>query len=205
MTEEQAFKLVGMLTAAFPRQDVPQATVELYVQYLVPLDVEAATAAVQRIIMTKTFFPAIAELHTSEREQRNALRPTAEEAWALVKEQVRRVGSYGYFSGHPIVAEAVRLFDWQALCRAEHREEVANRAHFYRIYESVLDRDDAGYLDHNRPLIEWEGAETDQIEEAPTPAQLEKDSRAVLSEILARHEQRVAAKRQDERKPYADD
>lgn len=204
MTEEQAFKLVGMLTAAFPRQDVPQATVELYVQYLVPLDVEAATAAVQRIIMTKTFFPAIAELHTSEREQRNTLRPTAEEAWALVKEQVRRVGSYGCFSGNPLVEEAVRLFDWQALCRAEHREEIANRAHFYRIYESVLDRDDAGYLDTTRPLIEWEGAEPEQLDQAPR-AQLEKDARAVLSEILTRHEARVAAKLEGERKPYADD
>lgn len=204
MTKTEALKLVTMVGAAFPRAPLPQPTVELYLELLQPLDVASTHAAILAILDEgRQFPPSFGEIRQAEARVRQ-VRPTTEEAWGLVKAQVRSVGSYGRFEGHRLVAEAVDLFGWQELCRATHDQDPANRAHFYRTYESVCRRADEGYLQSTRrePLFAPDDAPT---LDAPRRQVTEDKSREVLSEIMQRHEQRVAVTREGERKPYADD
>lgn len=66
---------------------------------------------------------------------------TEGEAWALVtKEQARVGGFYGVPNiNNSIVQKAVECIGWRQICLAENLE--ATRAHFFKIYNSLLERE----------------------------------------------------------------
>lgn len=125
-------------------------------------------AAVARFISTAShnFPPTISEIRQQAaeiaRQSRNI--PTPEEAWGLVREQMVEVGSYKtpHFD-YSILAKVVRRFGWRNLCLSEN--EVADRAHFMRAYESALKEDQitlrqaplvTEYIEGERKLLEAE-------------------------------------------------
>lgn len=68
--------------------------------------------------------------------------PSLDEAWRQVKHQIRAAGWCGTPTfTHPAIAAVVDAITWQALC--ESTNEIADRAHFARMYEQRVNDDRA--------------------------------------------------------------
>jgi hypothetical protein len=100
-------------------------------------------AAALQCLASCRFFPTIAELREAVfamLPQANAL--TAGEAWAEVMREIRRTGADQHHGppqfSSPVVAETVASLGWRNLCLSEN--EVADRAHFMRVYDSLANR-----------------------------------------------------------------
>ena len=88
MIPSEAMRLVATLKATYPRQEIREETVEVYVRFLSDLDHAAAEQAVGRIVATSRFFPTIAEIREEVAEGYAGL-PSVAEALALVAERYR--------------------------------------------------------------------------------------------------------------------
>lgn len=62
MNENDAGRLLATLAAAWPEKEMPAATARLYLDALVPYDLETGQRSVQRIIRTMEWFPRISTL-----------------------------------------------------------------------------------------------------------------------------------------------
>lgn len=135
MTRVEALELVMMLTTAYPHTKATVNTAKVYAAALEDLEADAVRRAVMRIIRTQQFFPSVAEIRR-EAEDRPM---TGHEAWGEVGALVRRFGRYQQPKiADPILAEAVRLAGWQALCDATNEQVTA--AQFAKLYDAVRTR-----------------------------------------------------------------
>lgn len=140
MTKNEALKLLVVLTAAYPRQEIGDPTAALYVKFMADLDYHATEVAIARHIATEKFFPAIAEIREAVVNVTNPL-PSAAEAW---RETLRAVYDVGIYKGppkfsHPAVDKAVDTIGWREICMSEVGDP-AIRAHFMQVYESYRQR-----------------------------------------------------------------
>lgn len=62
----EALKLLKILEAAYPKQQLPEDSVKLYVKYLEELDYADVQPIVRRHIETSKWFPAISELMNAD-------------------------------------------------------------------------------------------------------------------------------------------
>lgn len=62
MIETQAGLLMAQLVSAFPANKATEETIEIYIEYLLPLPFERTQRAVTWLMLEATFFPSIAEL-----------------------------------------------------------------------------------------------------------------------------------------------
>lgn len=62
MTKSEVSKLVAVLMASYPNCRFPDATIAAYEQFLQELELGRAQQAVERIVKTSKFMPAIAEV-----------------------------------------------------------------------------------------------------------------------------------------------
>lgn len=139
----QAEKMLELLAAAYPdRADkISGATMEIYLRCLHDLPFEALQIALLNHITSNKWFPTVAELRQLALEAMPGGRaPTALEAWGEVTKLIVGVGSYKpqpKFS-HPAIDKAVSAMGWIEICRSEN--QVADRAHFLRMYETYCHR-----------------------------------------------------------------
>lgn len=64
---------------------------------------------------------------------------TAAEAWGLVNKEISAKGSYGKPEfDSPLVSQSVEVIGWRNLCLSDN--DVADRAHFFQIYNSLLEK-----------------------------------------------------------------
>lgn len=73
---------------------------------------------------------------------------TEGEAWALLMSSISQFGSYqqdkalAYLgAASPRVAQCVAILDWKTICLWKLEDEPANRAHFWKVYLSLANRD----------------------------------------------------------------
>jgi hypothetical protein len=144
MTETEGLRLVTNIVAAWPRPPLGDETIEIYLEHLIRLDYATTARAVARLLRTAKFLPTIAEIYEAEaRERMGGLGVlTPEEAWAVVQDAFRKVGSYRPFPGDTVGGEflkrAVDMIGWETLCLSDN--PIADRAHFFRVYEAVITR-----------------------------------------------------------------
>ena len=146
VSEEQALKLMAILTAAYPNTQISKATVDVYINFLLPLDYDAAQKAVFSLISKSQFFPTIAEIKAAaDSFSPKAYIPDPDQAWLEVMTQIQSVGSYGIpkFS-HQAIKDAVDVIGWWNLCASENIG--VERAHFMRVYEAVKKRNEEQQL-----------------------------------------------------------
>ncbi len=144
MTTDEAGLLIATLAAAYPRQALEPATIEIYTRSLADLDNALATNAVARIIASSTFFPTIAEIRTEAAETACQL-PTATEAWLLILDAMHPRNAAEHNSGvrwAKVPAEgreALKLIggSW-AIQTSENPETL--RAQFRRAYDEIRQR-----------------------------------------------------------------
>lgn len=139
MTPQEATVLVGRLKAMYPRQTVDESTIVGYAHYLADLDPDEASAAVDELVATSTWFPTVAEIRGVVAERKLGL-PGPMEAFALAMEIATEVDK------HYDLPEDVR---W-AVCRAmstvggswsmrASQSPDTLRAQYGRAYEEIRD------------------------------------------------------------------
>lgn len=108
MTEAQCKALVATLAAAFPREVIDQATLNIYAQDLADLEFQTGGDAVAALRKSSRFFPTIGEIRERYAELRLAA-PSPAVAWSQAA---------GHGERHRLVQRARRLsgddYDWRA-------------------------------------------------------------------------------------------
>ncbi len=144
-------EILKMLLVAYPDRfklgdsdEDRELVINTWYAFMKDIPGDLLKASVARFISTAphNFPPTISEIRQQAAEITRQARkiPTPEEAWGLVRKQMVEVGSYStpHFD-YPILAQVVSRFGWRNLCLSEN--EVADRAHFMRAYESALKED----------------------------------------------------------------
>ena len=136
--KKEAFKTgMGALLEAFPDKKFDCA---IFWAFLSDLSDREFLQAIGHIIsVEKNIYPGtnVIALIREKAKVQNSL--SAAEAWGIVQHEITRTGSYGKPDlKEPIVEQAVDIIGWQNLCRSEAIG--VERAHFLRIYETLLKR-----------------------------------------------------------------
>lgn len=140
MTESEGRKLMAYLKVMLPQQPIGDDTVTGYCQALRRVSFESAMQAAEHHIATSKFFPTVAELLKPIAEATVGSEP-AEQAWLEVKRAISRWGRYQPWQfDNPITTAAVEALGKESLCNADETL-VAERAHFFRVYESYRQRE----------------------------------------------------------------
>jgi hypothetical protein len=88
---------------------------------------------------TRKFLPTIPEIRELAAEIVGGHLPDGDEAWGEVMDQIRAVGSSASPSfSHDAIAKVVHAMGWRELCASDN--QVADRAHFLRLYGSARQR-----------------------------------------------------------------
>jgi hypothetical protein len=117
------------LVLAFPNKEIPAETIALYAQRLSMMPADAVCMAIDRLMDTARFFPTIAEIK-EEAAAGPFGAPLADEAWAEVLKEARRVGynrlpifHAGQFHdppkrefSNPTIEAAVQSVGWEMIC-----------------------------------------------------------------------------------------
>lgn len=141
-------KIFNVLLIAFPYYEKDKTPIQiadaitLYHRLLADIDTRLLETAVEHYISSadSKYFPAISDLRRLALHLVTFNQAGAEDAWLEVKKAIKHTGYYGV----PVfedkrISHAVEVMGWRNLCMSEN--EVADRAHFFRIFESVEKRD----------------------------------------------------------------
>jgi hypothetical protein len=140
MTHADALDILAVLQDAYPRQELRDGTITLYVDNLTDLDHEAGKQACLSLIRTRTFFPSVAEIREAVAVATLAI-PAAEMAWHEVCGAVKAYDEHDdacrwpKFT-HPLIAQV--LGDLGGVrCLYYSTNPSTDRAHFLRLYRDL--------------------------------------------------------------------
>jgi hypothetical protein len=156
MTDVEAQKLVTMLVTAYPNwisrlpADQQQTTMALYRRMILDLSYASANAAIERMIATSRFPPAIAEIREAVQTLELGPARTGAEAWGDVQLKFRQVhpDSFPNFAD-PVVERIVRSLGWREISLSENT--TADRARFIDAYERVATTERRAQLSEGLP------------------------------------------------------
>ena len=144
-TNDEVTRVLGTLMLAYPSWGESfgakiDGTLEVYRRSLLDIDGNLLEAAAMQHISASKWFPAVSELREAALSIITHGEESPEEAWGEVKKAFRVYGSYRepIFSNAKI-AQTVKIMGWMNLCMSEN--EIADRAHFFKIYQSVQARE----------------------------------------------------------------
>lgn len=146
------FAALTDLTYAFPRQDVGDETVRVYMKHLTTYPEPAVVAACQLAVRTCTFFPSVREIIDLMDKTSAGIDAVPEVAWAEVLREVRRVGHQpncifhkGEFHDPPkpvfsssLIVETVESIGWRLICTSDEPEEI--RKQFIFSFKAMRNR-----------------------------------------------------------------
>jgi len=177
LTDIEFEQLALAVKAAYPNSNVlpDKYSMKVWYRALADLDFRVAENAVWEHISTSVFPPSIAEI----REKCTARLCPVETDWGSAWEEVQRaIRHYGFYreeeataSLSRLTAAAVRRMGFRNLCLSEN--QTADRAHFQRIYESLVKREIM-----QSQLPEFVGEERERLVEANTPSVPQIEARA---------------------------
>lgn len=147
MKRSDVAEIVLLLVKAFPHVRCDEQTANVYELSLSDLDPVTCRAAVQRLIATSKFFPAIAEIRAACAAQVHGVLTSGEEAYAELTRAVRVHGrDYGQGSPaftDPLVARCLGIWGgWNDLC-ASPSDDPGGRARFVQLYDALAARERA--------------------------------------------------------------
>ena len=143
MTKQEICALVALAASSNPNMQNkdPQPIVAAWSIMLADLDPVVAKVAVIKVCRESAFFPSVAQIVEAANalDPRSEKLPTAAEAWEEVEQQICAAGIYKppVFSCD-LVRRAARSIGWLQLCSSEN--PAADRAHFFRLYESMKNK-----------------------------------------------------------------
>lgn len=169
-TLEEVSKIMAVMALSYPRYELNKGTIKVYADLLKTIPQDILEAAAKEVMVSNTFFPSLAELRNKALDLMVGLQniPSAFEAWKDAISEINRCGDYYRYSirvtepkySHPLVEQAVNIMGYRNLCESENI--VADRAHFFRVYESLLERakNDMRMLPESRAISEKYRLET---------------------------------------------
>lgn len=141
-------EIMGVMAHAYPRYELTPESIKLYGQMLGDIPVDVLELSAKQIIAQSKYFPSIAEWREMSHELMIGMQniPSAYEAWEEAIKQADLCGDYYRYQirshepeySHPLIKKAVDIIGYKNLL--ESSNTVADRAHFFRIYESLLER-----------------------------------------------------------------
>lgn len=141
MTSEEYAKAMLLVRRYWQNFKPVTGTFETWERMLIDLDVRYLVAAIDDLSVSHPEFPpGPGQLRHRAIELSQPHVPSADEALAEVYRQIGAIGHLGVPEwSHPAIGAAVAaLGGWSALCASE--EQMADRAHFLRIYATVEQR-----------------------------------------------------------------
>lgn len=146
--EQKITDAIEILAAAFPNNKITQETIRVYQIALSDIPSDVLEKAIIHITTTNKFFPTVAEIRDAAYLLMAGINkiPSAFEAWKEVQDQIAICGDYWRYSinekkpeyTHPLIEKAVSIMGYKQLCESDN--VVADRAHFFRVYESLYQR-----------------------------------------------------------------
>lgn len=156
MTELEVRSVLKLLAAAYPTQrqrmtnDDVRAMAAIYTAGLLDLDLERATAAVNRLVKSSRWIPTIAEIRAAAVDVGHGGRTPGGEAWGMA----RKLSSYRFSDDleelDPLLRrtlQALGMIKWRELWRRDETirqwavctgdNEVADRARFIELYDQL--------------------------------------------------------------------
>jgi len=147
-SSETVSMIMGVMAHAYPRYELSADSVKLYAKLLADIPGDMLEASAHQLMAESKFFPSVAEWREMAHKLMTGAHniPTAYEAWEDAMNQVRLCGEYYLYQinarypeySHPLVEKAVKVIGYRHLLESENI--VADRAHFFKIYESLLNR-----------------------------------------------------------------
>jgi len=153
-------KLVGICSINYrnwPENGKEDALISLWETMMSDVDFEIGQVAIQKHMSESVYPPTIADIRAKIADCTVAREKTGIEAWGDVKSAIRRFGSYNEkkamesLSG--VTRKVVEYIGFKTLCLSE--EEMADRAHFLKVYDTVArrEREDALLLPQIRDMM----------------------------------------------------
>lgn len=209
MTEKEFETITVAIKAAYPNSNVlpDKYAMKVWYRSLSDLDYHVAENAVWEHINTSAFPPSIAQIREKCADRLSHLVTDWGEAWEEVQMAIRYYGFYreeeALASLSRLTAVAVHRMGFRNLCMSEN--QVADRAHFQRMYEGMVKEEKRytqlpEFVAREKELLkeqyataieEKSPARIETAEQSPdtkadlTPEQLEKRSRK-LEEVRRR-------------------
>lgn len=141
-------KILMVLVEAFPTNKISPTTIEVYKRTLADIPPSVLEMATLHLISSMKFFPTVSEIRDAAFDiiVSGSKIPSAYEAWQEVESEISRCGEYFRYDiipnrpvySHPIIERAVEIMGYKALLYSDN--VVADRAHFFRVYESLYNR-----------------------------------------------------------------
>jgi hypothetical protein len=136
---KEVAEVMAFLSAVHPGFEMTTDTIRAYHVLLCDIEPGLLMAAAIHLSASSKWFPKASELREASLDM--ALGedgpPNAEEAWAEVVGEVRRIGSYGTpdFSHESVGLAVEGIGGWGTLCRSDNI--VADRAHYMKVYAGL--------------------------------------------------------------------
>lgn len=137
MTRQEALKLVAILEAAYPRQELRRDTVEIYARFLQDLDYKVAERAIQNHIRNEKWFPTIAEIREACVELVHNL-PSTEEAMEIIRSAVQN-NNYQVIRENELFRQAVATVGFEKIGYSEYPEPLYRQVK--EAYENLRKRE----------------------------------------------------------------
>ena len=140
MNDKEFAEVMVILSSSYPNFKFTKDTVRVYKMMLNDIPLEYLQAGALKHATENKFFPSVAELRDaafSVMLNKPGI-PSAFEAWQEAIEHCRRGDYTGY--SHPLIEKAVDIIGipyWQSML---DDQEMATRAQFIKVYESLLSR-----------------------------------------------------------------
>lgn len=156
MTRREVIEAMALVSATWSNWHLPtekderEAVISAWLRVLGPFDNALVVAAIDSFVVEAgPFAPhqGMVAKRAAELQARATGHevPGVDEAWAEVQREIARVGWTGALDpqrkplfSHPTISAAVEAMGWQTLCESEN--EVADRAHFLKLYGSATAR-----------------------------------------------------------------
>lgn len=135
------------LRTYYPKEQIlpNDQAMELWFRELQDIPFNVAEAALRKWVSTQKWSPSIAEIREMTANVVNGDQLTWAESWRKLK---MAVGKYGLArqkeameSFDPITRKCVERFGYRDFCMSDERNEMADRAHYQRIFETVANRE----------------------------------------------------------------
>lgn len=179
-TEVDIVRVFTFLTSAYPSFAAAPAndeygipgTLDIYREALADIDYDVLKAAAKKCLADCRFFPTIAELRQAAAALTTPPSTSGVEAWGLVMSEVRRGVGYPLQVPvecgitDPLILRSVEsVGGWKLLQRSTNQEDIAHRARFVEVYETLLarQRDDARQMPEVRQMTAARHAEASAL------------------------------------------